>query len=41
MATLLNAMTLLAIAPEIKYIVRGTVLVVAVLFGLRFAKDSA
>jgi D-xylose transport system permease protein len=40
MATLLNAMTLLAIAPEIKYIVRGTVLVAAVLFSLRFAKDS-
>lgn len=41
MATLLNAMTLLAITPEIKYIVRGVVLVVAVLFSLRFAKDPA
>ncbi len=41
MAILLNAMTLLAIAPEIKYIVRGAVLVIAVLFSLRFAKDSA
>jgi D-xylose transport system permease protein len=39
MATLLNAMTLLAIAPEIKLIVRGVVLVAAVLFGLRFGKD--
>jgi D-xylose transport system permease protein len=41
MASLLNAMTLLAIAPEIKYIVRGVVLVSAVLFSLRFANDSA
>jgi D-xylose transport system permease protein len=41
MASLLNAMTLLAIAPEIKYIVRGAVLVSAVLFSLRFANDSA
>jgi D-xylose transport system permease protein len=41
MATLLNAMTLLAVAPEIKYIVRGVVLVSAVLFSLRFGKEPA
>ena len=36
MASLLNGMTLLALAPEFKLIVRGLVLVLAVLLDLRF-----
>lgn len=36
MASLLNGMTLLAVAPEFKLIVRGIVLVLAVLMDLRF-----
>ena len=40
MASLLNGMTLLAVAPEIKLIVRGAVLVVAVLLDVRFRQES-
>jgi len=40
MASLLNGMTLLAVAPEIKLIIRGTVLVVAVLLDVRFRQGS-
>ena len=36
MASLLNGMTLLALAPEFKLIVRGVVLVLAVLMDVRF-----
>ncbi len=36
MASLLNGMTLLAVAPELKLIVRGSVLVLAVLLDVRF-----
>jgi D-xylose transport system permease protein len=39
MATLLNGMTLLAIAPEWKLIARGTALVAAVLFDVRNARE--
>ena len=40
MATLLNGMTLLAVAPEAKLIVRGSVLVLAVLVDVRMKRDS-
>ena len=40
MASLLNGMTLLAVAPEIKLIIRGAVLVVAVLLDVRFRQES-
>lgn len=38
MATLLNGMTLLAVAPELKFIVRGVVLTLAVWMDVRLAK---
>jgi D-xylose transport system permease protein len=38
MASLLNGMTLLAVSPEFKYIVRGTVLAVAVWMDVRFSR---
>jgi D-xylose transport system permease protein len=41
MASLLNGMTLLALAPELKLMVRGTVLVVAVLLDLRFQQRGS
>jgi D-xylose transport system permease protein len=41
MATLLNGMTLLAVAPEVKFIARGGVLVLAVWMDVRLATFSA
>jgi D-xylose transport system permease protein len=38
MATLLNGMTLLAVAPELKFIVRGVVLTIAVWMDVKLAK---
>ncbi len=40
MATLLNGMTLLSVAPEMKLMVRGSVLVLAVWVDLRFGKRA-
>ena len=39
MASLLNGMTLLAVAPEAKLIVRGSVLVLAVLVDVRLKRE--
>jgi D-xylose transport system permease protein len=39
MACLLNGMTLLAVAPEQKFIARGLVLILAVWMDVRFARD--
>lgn len=41
MATLLNGMTLLAFSPEIKFIVRGAVLALAVWMDIRLSRNSA
>ncbi len=41
MASLLNGLTLMAVAPEIKLVVRGTVLVVAVIFEARFRQRES
>lgn len=41
MATLLNGMTLLSVPPELKLMVRGTVLVLAVWVDLRLGRQSA
>jgi D-xylose transport system permease protein len=38
MATLLNGMTLLAVAPELKFIVRGGVLALAVWLDVRLSR---
>jgi D-xylose transport system permease protein len=38
MATLLNGMTLLAVAPEIKYVARGLVLTLAVWLDARLSR---
>ena len=40
MATLLNGMTLLAVAPEIKYVARGLVLSLAVWLDARLSSRS-
>ena len=41
MATLLNGMTLLSVAPEMKLMVRGAVLVLAVWVDLRLGRKTA
>lgn len=40
MASLINGMTLMALAPEVKYIARGTVLALAVWLDVKLAKDT-
>jgi D-xylose transport system permease protein len=40
MASLVNGMTLMALAPETKYIARGTVLALAVLLDVKLAKEA-
>ncbi|MGH1363710.1 MAG: sugar ABC transporter permease [Calditrichia bacterium] len=41
MASLLNGMTLLAVSPELKYVARGTVLVLAVWMDVKLANQAA
>ncbi len=41
MASLLNGMTLLAVSPEIKFVARGSVLIVAVWMDVAFARKAA
>ena len=40
MATLLNGMTLLAFSPEMKFIVRGAVLALAVWMDIRLSRNA-
>lgn len=41
MASLLNGMTLMAVSPEMKFVARGTVLVLAVWMDVKLARDAA
>ncbi len=41
MASLLNGMTLMAVSPELKFVARGTVLVLAVWMDVKLARDAS